>query len=480
MNNGAAEQSVLGAILLRNDALERVLHLSPDDFFDPRNRVVFEAMLSLHADDLPIDVVLLQDRLGEKVQAIGGLSYLSDLATLVPTADNITYYAEVVATAARTRRVRLRLSEIASNMQLEGPELLARAEQLVTLLRQPNASDVTDTYCSDLRAFIGEDEPTDEEEAEQWIVKGILARAVPNLFVGGPKASKTLIGLHIAICVSAGYPWMGFPTTCDRVLFLAHEDPQFETRRRIWRIARSENLDPRTLSENLIVRDRTPPFRFDEPRDVERMERTLKEFHPGVVFVDSLSRAHRVDENSVAEMKTVTDMWMDLCTRYNTAFVSLHHTNKSTGSVRGSGEIFAAARHMVSFTKKDDVVTISTDGNMASRIEPFAIDIRDNLVDGHKTISLTRNVAPTVDPEVAQALDKKILSRLSIHGPANTTTLRTDLKCSMDVLMVRLTALKETGAITRPTPRHKWLVPGMQGKQGPKSANGSASNGSEA
>lgn len=478
-HNEDAERSLLGGVLLRNETLDLVAHVSPDDFYDPKHREIFAAMLSLHADESPIDAVTLGDRLGDKLQAVGGYLFLSELAQLVPTADNIEHYAEIVTTDALTRRVRIELSGLASNLHLDGRELLAAAERSIAAIKARAPSEASaDTYCTPLLDFIGDGEPTEEEEENQWIIKGILARAVPNLFVGGPKASKTLVSLHMALCMAAGYPWLGFPTTCSRVLVLAHEDPKFETRRRIWRLARGLELDPRALHENLMVRDRQPPFRFDDPLDLARMQRTLAEFRPDVVFTDSLSRAHRQDENSVSEMKVVTDIWMDMCTRHNVAFACLHHTNKTTGSVRGSGEIFAAARHMVTFMKKDGQVVVSTDGNMAATPEPFAIEARDRVINGHNAICITRATEPTLDPEVANVLDKKILAWLSTHGPTHTDPLRKELKCNRDVLMSRLIALKETGAITRPSTRHKWILASDQGKQTVMPVNGKAAPGS--
>lgn len=477
-HNEDAERSLLGGILLRNEKLDLVGQLSPHDFFDPKHREIFAAMRSLHADESPIDAVTLGDRLGDKLAAVGGYLFLSELAGLVPTADNIEHYAEIVMADALTRRVRLELGRLASDLHLDGRELLAQAERSIASIKANAPSEnKADTYCTPLLDFLGDGEPTEEEEENQWIVKGILARAVPNLFVGGPKASKTLVSLHMALCMAAGYPWLGFQTTCSRVLVLAHEDPKFETRRRLWRLARGLELDPRVLHENLMVRDRQPPFRFDDPIDLARMERTLAEFAPDVVFTDSLSRAHRQDENSVSEMKTVTDIWMDLCTRHNVAFACLHHTNKTTGSVRGSGEIFAAARHMVTFMKKDGQIVISTDGNMAATPEPFAVEARDRVINGHNAICITRATEPTLDPEVANILDKKILAWLSTHGPTHTDPLRKELKCNRDVLMSRLIALKETGAITRPSTRHKWILAVSQGKQTSMPVNGAGANG---
>ena len=109
-----AEASVLGGVLLRNDALNAIDTLGPEHFYDPRHREVFAAMKSLEAKSRPIDPVTLEDELGRsgKLAAIGGLAFLSDLVSAVPTADNITHYSEIVKEKSAARRLIQAASEI--------------------------------------------------------------------------------------------------------------------------------------------------------------------------------------------------------------------------------------------------------------------------------------------------------------------------------------------------------------------------------
>lgn len=103
-----AELSVLGAILLDDEALNRVsAQLAADDFYGPRHRVVFAAMLALAERGEPIDPFTLSadlDRAG-KLDAIGGLAYLLELAEASATAVNIEHHATIVHEAAEVRRL---------------------------------------------------------------------------------------------------------------------------------------------------------------------------------------------------------------------------------------------------------------------------------------------------------------------------------------------------------------------------------------
>ena len=97
--NLEAEASVLGGILLENDAINRVLEiLAPEDFYRESHRKVFRAMIELSDRNEPVDLITLSDHLKAKgdLEAVGGSAYLASLADLVPTAANIAYYARIV------------------------------------------------------------------------------------------------------------------------------------------------------------------------------------------------------------------------------------------------------------------------------------------------------------------------------------------------------------------------------------------------
>src|SRR5215813_7189529 len=113
-HNLDAEASVLGGVLLRNEALNLIDSVGPEHFYDPKHREVFTAMKSLEAKSRPIDPVTLEEELGRtgKLNAIGGLAFLSELVSVVPTADNIAHYAEIVKEKAAARRLILAASEI--------------------------------------------------------------------------------------------------------------------------------------------------------------------------------------------------------------------------------------------------------------------------------------------------------------------------------------------------------------------------------
>ncbi|MCX5044915.1 replicative DNA helicase [Aldersonia sp. NBC_00410] len=104
----AAEQSVLGGMLLSKDAIADVLEvLRPGDFYRPAHQSVYDAILDLYARGEPADPVTVSaelDRRGE-LRRIGGAPYLVTLTQTVPTAANAAFYANIVAEKAILRRL---------------------------------------------------------------------------------------------------------------------------------------------------------------------------------------------------------------------------------------------------------------------------------------------------------------------------------------------------------------------------------------
>lgn len=113
-----AELSVLGAVMLRNEVAELV-DLQPDEFYDQRHRAVWEAMRRLRVEEIAIDPVTLETELASagRLEAVGGMAFLCGLLSVVPTADNIAHYADIVRDESQARRLLLVCSQAATSLQ---------------------------------------------------------------------------------------------------------------------------------------------------------------------------------------------------------------------------------------------------------------------------------------------------------------------------------------------------------------------------
>jgi replicative DNA helicase len=135
--NIEAEQSVLGGILIENEAINKVMEfLTPDDFYRDAHCKIFTALIELSERDEPADLITLTNELQKKKQleTIGGASYIASLIDLVPTAANIEYYANIVKEKAVLRKLISTSTEIVTRSYeyLEDVEtLLDEAEQAI-------------------------------------------------------------------------------------------------------------------------------------------------------------------------------------------------------------------------------------------------------------------------------------------------------------------------------------------------------------
>jgi replicative DNA helicase len=113
--NLEAEQAVLGAILLNPDILTNVNErIRAEDFYRQGHQRLFQVMNELAEKREPIDLVTLTSLLQDKnlLEEVGGVSYLTEIASLVPAISNVEYYAKIVETKSMHRNLIRTASEI--------------------------------------------------------------------------------------------------------------------------------------------------------------------------------------------------------------------------------------------------------------------------------------------------------------------------------------------------------------------------------
>ena len=106
--NIEAEQSVLSAILIDNNVMEKIEEiLKPSDFYRIVHQIIYQIMLDLYARHEPVDMVTLTEELKNrnKLDDVGGVSYVTLLANIVPTSANALYHARIVVNNALLRQL---------------------------------------------------------------------------------------------------------------------------------------------------------------------------------------------------------------------------------------------------------------------------------------------------------------------------------------------------------------------------------------
>src|SRR5829696_3498171 len=117
-HNLEAERSVLGAILVHNDAFNSAAQvIEPADFYRDAHRRIFDKMISLNERNHAIDFITLKEELARagELDEVGGPAYVASLADGVPRATNVEYYARIVKEKATLRNLIYAANKILSN-----------------------------------------------------------------------------------------------------------------------------------------------------------------------------------------------------------------------------------------------------------------------------------------------------------------------------------------------------------------------------
>ena len=136
-HNADAERTVLGAILVDNQAFNSAAEiLTRDDFHRDSHRRIFEAMATLAEKSDPIDLVTLKNELTrtQSLDAAGGVAYLAGLVEGVPRLENVLPWSRIIREASVLRHLihaSGRIAQEAADAQDSADAILDRAEQAI-------------------------------------------------------------------------------------------------------------------------------------------------------------------------------------------------------------------------------------------------------------------------------------------------------------------------------------------------------------
>ncbi len=211
----AAEQSVLGGMLISKDAIADVIEqLRSNDFYRPAHETIYDAILDLYGRGEPADAITVLGELTKRGEAgrIGGAPYLHELISSVPTAANAGYYARIV----RERAILRRLVEAGTRIVQLGYAADGGDVDEIVNNAQAEVYSVTETRASEDYVVLGEvlGGTVDEIEAAGHRGEGMVG--VPTGFADLDRLTN---GLHPGqMIVIAARPAMGKALALDTPL----------------------------------------------------------------------------------------------------------------------------------------------------------------------------------------------------------------------------------------------------------------------
>ncbi len=398
-----AEQSVLGGLLLENDALDKIADLlAASDFYRHDHRLIYEHIARLIEHNRPADIVTVAESLDNaaELSAVGGLAYLGALAQNTPTAANIRRYAEIV----RERAIMRKLVEVGSGIAesayspqgRDAQQLLDEAEARIfqiaeggkrstegfldikvllpqvadridQLFQRDNQSDVTGipTGFSDLDSMTSGFQPGDL-----------------IIVAGRPSMGKTAFSLNIAenVALDTGLPVAVFSmemAATQLAMRMIGSVGRLDQHR--MRTGRLEDEDWVRLTTALGRLNEAPVFidegaglnSFDVRARARRLHRQTGKL--GLIVVDYLQlmagAAGRQSENRATEISEISRSLKSLAKELNVPVVALSQLNRSVeqrpdkrpvmSDLRESGAIEQDA-DLILFIYRDEVYNPDT------------------------------------------------------------------------------------------------------------------------
>jgi replicative DNA helicase len=397
--NGEAEASLLGAILIDSDAIVKVADaISAADFFEMRHQRIYEAVSKLYEKRSPIDVLTLADELKNNgyLDMVGGAAYLTELTNFVPTAAHAEQYADIVAQKAMRRRLITASHELTELGYDESRSVKELIEESETRLFEVSQQHVKQDIVS-LETILAESfERLDDLHKDKKKIRGIptgyrdlddmlagLQRSDLFILAARPSMGKTAFVLNLAhkVAVKAKEPVLIFSLEMskeqlvDRLLAMESGVDAWALRTGNLTDADFEKLGEAmgVLSEAQIYIDDTPGITVADMRTKARRESHL---HPlGLVIVDYLqlmSGGSRFasQSNRVQEISEISRGLKGVARELNVPLISLSQLSRSVESrtpqipqlsdLRESGSIEQDA-DVVAFLYREDYYNPETE-----------------------------------------------------------------------------------------------------------------------
>ena len=380
-----AEQSVLGGLMLDNNAWDAVSEVVVDkDFYRQEHRLIFRMMSKLVENTSPLDVITLSEALSKtnELEAVGGLSYLGELAKNTPSVSNIKAYADIVRERSILRQLISVANEIAGDAFDTGgrssTEILDDAERKVFQIAEERPNTVGPKEVNPLltKAIERIDELYHSDNAITGLSTGysdmdtMTAGLQPSdliIIAGRPSMGKTTFAMNIVehAVIQGDKPVIVFsmemPGESLIMRMLSSLGRIDQTKIRTGQL--DDDDWPRLTSAVSLLKDKklfiddTPSL---SPTDVRSRARRIAREHgqPALIMIDylQLMQVKERSENRVGEISEISRSLKALAKELHVPVVSLSQLNRSLEQRPNIRSVMSDLRESRSIEQDADVI----------------------------------------------------------------------------------------------------------------------------
>lgn len=382
--NIEAEQSVLGAMLLSREAIDKAGEiLSEGDFYRPDNRIIFSAIMDLHSHNEAVDLVTVTEELRRmgKLDAIGGTTAITALSNAVPTAANVVYHAKIVEEKALRRQLINAATEVAASGYEEEADIaqtIDQAEQkILAVANRKHAGGVVKIKDIVKSAMARIEELYDSKDAYTGLPTGftdfdkmtsglqpsdlIIVAARPSM---GKSSLVLNIAEHVALKGGKSVAFFSLEMSKEQLVqrLLCSEAGIDASRLRIGQLQESEwpNLVSAAdkLSSAKIMMDDTPGMTALEMRSKAR--RWKNENGLDLIIVDYLQlmqgSSKRASDNRQQEMSDISRSLKGLARELNVPVIALSQLSRSVEQRTSKRPMLSDLRESGALEQDADIV----------------------------------------------------------------------------------------------------------------------------
>jgi KaiC/GvpD/RAD55 family RecA-like ATPase len=345
-HNIEAEQALLGAILVNNDAFDSVSgFLQPEHFSEALHQRIFEIASQLIragkvATPVTLKTFLTEQDVGHGVTVSQYLARLAAEATPIILAED---YGRTVLDLSVRRDLAI-IGEDIVNSAHDAPVDSSPWMQIAEASAKLSEISLADTPAAQL-AFKASSLAADPAPPREWLVKGMFPMGQVTILNGDGGIGKSLLAKQLAVSTALGVSWLGHEVRQGPAIFFTAEDDRDEIHRRLENITRETGETMESLSDlhimslagmdavlaavelNKLMRP-TPLFR--------RLEAAIGRIRPALVVIDTLADVFGGNEIERAQVRQFIGLLRGLAIKYACAVLLLAHPSVA-GMANGSG-----------------------------------------------------------------------------------------------------------------------------------------------